>query len=117
MDVLPFIAFTFVNLAMLGWLAAAAAPIVIHLWMRQTHRETAWAAVRFLKAALERQARKLRLQHWILLAMRTLLLVLVALAAAKPLLESGLLGVGTPPRSARSRPSRRRKASPTLRKR
>ncbi|QDV74849.1 hypothetical protein K2D_31070 [Planctomycetes bacterium K2D] len=81
---------------MLGWLAAAAAPIVIHLWMRQTHRETAWAAVRFLKAALERQARKLRLQHWILLAMRTLLLVLVALAAAKPLLESGLLGSGAP---------------------
>jgi hypothetical protein len=91
-----FVAFTFVNLAMLGWLAAAAAPILIHLWMRQTHRETAWAAVRFLKAALERQARKLRLQHWILLAMRTLLLVLIALAAAKPLLESGLLGSGAP---------------------
>lgn len=82
---------------MLGWLAAAAAPILIHLWMRQTHRETAWAAVRFLRAALERQARKLRLQHWILLAMRTLLLVLVALAAAKPLLESGLLGGGGAP--------------------
>lgn len=81
---------------MLGWLAAAAAPILIHLWMRQTHRETAWAAVRFLRAALEKQARKLRLQHWILLATRTLLLALLALAAAKPLLDSGLLGAGTP---------------------
>lgn len=81
---------------MLGWLAAAAAPILIHLWMRQTHRETAWAAVRFLRAALEKQARKLRLQHWVLLATRTLLLILLALAAAKPLLDSGLLGAGAP---------------------
>lgn len=81
---------------MLGWLGAAAAPILIHLWMRQTHRETAWAAVRFLRAALEKQARRLRLQHWLLLAVRTLLLVLVALAAAKPLLDSGLLSGGAP---------------------
>lgn len=77
---------------MLGWLAAAAAPILIHLWMRQTRRETPWAAIRFLQAALERQARRLRLQHWILLAVRTLLLVCLALAAAKPFLDqSGVL--------------------------
>lgn len=92
----PLIAFGFANLAMLGWLAAAAAPILIHLWMRQTHRETTWAAIRFLQAALERQARKLRLQHWLLLAVRTLLLVLLALAAAKPLLDSAVLSSGIP---------------------
>lgn len=92
----PIVALGFANLAVLGWLAAAAAPILIHLWMRQTHRETAWAAVRFLRAALEKQARRLRLQHWLLLAVRTLLLILVVLAAAKPLLESGLLSGGVP---------------------
>ena len=92
------LAFGFANLAALGWLAAAAAPILIHLWMRQTHRETAWAAVRFLRAALERQARRLRLQHWLLLAVRTAILLLVALAAAKPFLDGGLLtgSGGTP---------------------
>lgn len=95
MPTLP-LALGFANLAMLGWLGAAAAPILIHLWMRQTHRETAWAAVRFLRAALEKQARRLRLQHWLLLAVRTLLLIFVALAAAKPLLESGLLSGGAP---------------------
>ncbi len=83
------LAFGFANLAALGWLAAAAAPILIHLWMRQTHRETAWAAIRFLQAALERQARRLRLQHWLLLAVRTAILILIALAAAKPFLEGG----------------------------
>jgi hypothetical protein len=70
----------------------AAAPIVIHLWMRQAHRETPWAAVRFLQAAIERQARRLRLEQWVLLALRTLVLLLVALAAAKPFLESSALG-------------------------
>ena len=92
------IAFGFANLAALGWLAAAAAPILIHLWMRQTRRETSWAAIRFLQKALERQARKLRLQHLILLLVRTAILVLVALAAAKPFFESGLLaGAGSTP--------------------
>ncbi|WP_197525765.1 BatA domain-containing protein [Pseudobythopirellula maris] len=88
------LAFGFANLAILGWVAAAAAPIVIHLWMRQTHRETPWAAIRFLKAALERHAKRLRLQQWILLAIRTLILLLITLAAAKPFLDAGLGDVG-----------------------
>lgn len=83
----PIIAFGFANLVVLGWLAAAAAPILIHLWMRQTRRETAWAAIRFLQAAIERQARRLRVQHLILLAVRTLLIVCIVLAAAKPFLN------------------------------
>ncbi|MEN0110856.1 MAG: BatA domain-containing protein [Planctomycetota bacterium] len=96
MPLSPIVAFGFANLAALGWLAAAAAPILIHLWMRQTHRETAWAAMRFLRAALERQARRLRLQHWVLLAVRTALLVLVMLAAAKPLLDNSPIPLGAP---------------------
>ncbi len=91
------LSFGFANLAALGWLAAAAAPILIHLWMRQTHRTTPWAAYQFLKSALERQARRLRLQHWILLAIRTAILLLVALAAAKPFFESKLLTGGNVP--------------------
>lgn len=93
----PILAFGFANLAALGWLAAAAAPILIHLWMRQTRRETPWAAIRFLRSALERQAHKLRLQHWILLAVRTLILLLVALAAAKPFFDSGPLSQSSAP--------------------
>ena len=33
------IAFGFGSLSMLGWLAAAAAPILIHLWSRRKYRE------------------------------------------------------------------------------
>ncbi len=89
------LAFGFVNVAILGWLAAAAAPILIHLWMRHVHRDTPWAAMEFLREAIKRNARKLRLQQWILLALRTLVILFVVLAAAKPFLSGWqLLGAG-----------------------
>lgn len=69
---------------MLGWLAAAAAPLIIHLWMRHTHRELPWAAMRFLQAAILKHARRLQFQQWLLLAIRTAILALIVLAAAKP---------------------------------
>ena len=87
------IAFGFGNLAMLGWLAAAAAPLLIHLWSRHRFRESPWAAMQFLLAAMRKNARRLRLQQWLLLAVRTLIILLVVLAVAEPygeqLLASG----------------------------
>ena len=72
---------------MLGWLAAAAAPILIHLWSRRQYREMSWAAMECLLAAARRQTRRLLLEHWLLLAIRTLLVVLVVLAVAEPYTE------------------------------
>jgi hypothetical protein len=80
-------AFGIVNLPMLGWLAAAAAPILIHLWSRQKHRETSWAAMEYLLAAVRRQTRRLRLEQLLLLMIRTLIIVLLVLAVAEPFLE------------------------------
>jgi len=93
MNALLIVAFGFANLAILGWIAAAAAPILIHLWMKRMQRETPWAAIRFLQAAIKRHSRRLRIQEWLLLAIRTAVIVLVVLAAAKPLLDrmGGLL--------------------------
>jgi hypothetical protein len=76
--------FGFGNLAMLGWLAAAAAPVLIHLWSRHRHREAPWAAMQFLLAAMRKNARRMQLQQWLLLAVRTLLIVLIVVAAADP---------------------------------
>ena len=84
----PFFAFGIANLPMLGWLAAAAAPILIHLWSRRKYREMPWAAMEYLLAAMRRKARRLQLEQWLLLALRTLLIVLLVLAAAEPFLES-----------------------------
>ncbi len=77
-------AFGFGNVAMLGWLAAAAAPLLIHLWSRHRFREAPWAAMQFLLAAMRKNARRLQLQQWLLLAVRTLIIVLVVSAVAEP---------------------------------
>jgi len=92
---LPLFAFGIVNLPMLGWLAVAAAPILIHLWSRRKYREMSWAAMEYLLAAVQRQTRRLRLEQWLLLLVRTLLIVLLVLALAEPFLErSGLAPAG-----------------------
>jgi hypothetical protein len=72
--------------AMLGWLLAAAAPLIIHLLNRRRHREMEWAAMRFLLAAVRKHSRRIRIEQWLLLAVRMLIVVLVALAVADPYL-------------------------------
>ena len=84
---LPLFAFGISNLPMLGWLAVAAAPILIHLWSRRKYRQMSWAAMEYLLAAVQRQTRRLLVEQWLLLAIRTLLVVLVVLAVAEPYAE------------------------------
>src|SRR5262245_12539583 len=79
--------FQFTSLAMLGWLAAAAAPILIHLFTRKRFRKVTWAAMEYLLAAMKKNRRRIQLEQWLLLAVRTLLLVLLALALADPILS------------------------------
>jgi hypothetical protein len=59
---------------------AVSVPIIIHLLNRKRHRVIPWAAMRFLLAAQKRTVRKLRIEQWLLLAIRTLLLLLLVLA-------------------------------------
>ena len=77
---------------MLGWLAAAAAPLLIHLWSRHRFREAPWAAMQFLLAALRKNSRRLQIQQWLLLALRTLLIAIVVLAVAEPYGENFAAG-------------------------
>lgn len=77
-------AFGFDSPWLLTGLVLAAIPILIHIFFRRPHREIPWAATRFLLAATRKQAPRLRLEQWILLAVRVLLLVLVVLALARP---------------------------------
>ena len=73
--------------AMLGWLVAAAAPLIIHLLSRRRYRQTQWAAMQYLLAAIRKNSRRIRIEQWFLLAVRTLILVLVACALAEPYLS------------------------------
>ena len=78
----------FANAPLLYALAAAGVPVVIHLLNKRKYREVPWAAMRFLLAAIRKNRRRLRIEQWLLLAIRTLIVLLVVSAMAKPFLES-----------------------------
>jgi hypothetical protein len=61
---------------------AVAVPIVIHLLNRKRYVVVPWAAMRFLLAAQKKNVRRLKLEQWLLLAVRTLLVLFVVLAMA-----------------------------------
>jgi hypothetical protein len=82
------LAFGFGNPWLLWGLALGAVPILIHLLHRRTYRETNWAAMRFLLEAARKNSRRMRLEQLVLLAVRTLLLLLAALAFAEPLVQA-----------------------------
>ena len=78
----------FANVPLLYALAAASVPIMIHLLNRRKFREVPWAAMRFLLAAIRKNRRRIRIEQWLLLAIRTLIVLLVVSAMAKPFLET-----------------------------
>jgi Aerotolerance regulator N-terminal len=68
----------------LAGLAAAAIPILLHLLARREPPTVVFPAVRYLVSTTREHQRRLKLQNWLLLFLRTLLIVLVVLAAAGP---------------------------------
>ncbi len=82
----------FGNLTMLGWLAAAALPWIIHRWMRRPQHTTHWAAVDLLQAAIQNSSRRNQIQQLTLLAIRTLVLILLVVAAADPFSSNTIFG-------------------------
>lgn len=62
------------GLAIAGVLAAVGVPVLIHLLFRRRYRIVPWAAIRFLLVAERRHHR--RLEQWLLLLLRILVLAL-----------------------------------------
>ncbi len=74
----------FIQLGMLGALAALAIPIIIHLMFRQRARPIDLGTLQFLKVVLRDNARRRRLKRWLLLALRLACLALIAFLFARP---------------------------------
>lgn len=70
--------------------AAVSVPIIIHLLNRRRYRIVNWAAMRFLLAAQKQSVRKMRLEQFLLLAVRcaVLLLLVLAMASVMPWAEA-----------------------------
>lgn len=79
--------FPFPNVLMLFGAAAAAIPIIIHLWNRRKHREVVWAAMTYLLAAMQKHSRRITIEQLILLAIRVSILLMLAFALADPFLD------------------------------
>ena len=83
----------FLNPLFLFGLAAAAVPILIHLFTRKRPREMKFPSLEFLAEVNRSEIRRLRLKQWLLLLLRTLAIVALALAMSRPALK-GTSGLG-----------------------
>src|SRR5215210_7148572 len=68
--------------------ALAAIPVIIHLVMRQTPKHVIFPALRLIRQRHKRSTQRLRVRNWLLLLARMALVALMALALARPALNS-----------------------------
>lgn len=68
--------------------SAVAVPLILHFFYKARYRKLPWAAMRFLKLAIEQTSRRMRFQEYVLLALRCLVLILLALALARPTIRA-----------------------------
>jgi hypothetical protein len=59
-------------------------PILIHLLNRQRFKVVDWAAMEFLLRAMRKNRKRMKVEQWLLLATRCLVVLLVGLALARP---------------------------------
>ncbi len=83
-------AFVTPTLAAVG-AGAMAVPILIHLLARRRFKRIRWAAMEFLIDAERRNRRRIRMEEWILLALRCLAVLLLGLLVARPFVSPGAL--------------------------
>ncbi|HEX7077151.1 MAG TPA: BatA domain-containing protein [Candidatus Eisenbacteria bacterium] len=77
-------AFSFLNPSFLWALPVAAIPVLIHLLSRRRLPEVAFPTTQFLRSLEPREIRRLRLREILLLVLRTLALIFLVLAFARP---------------------------------
>ena len=82
-----------VPLFLLG-LAGIVVPILVHLTRRQRRNVVTFPSLMFLEKIPFQEQRRRRIQHWLLLALRSIALALLALAFARPFFDRSDLSLG-----------------------
>ncbi len=83
---------TFLNNVFLPALAAVALPILIHLFTRRRLVRVEWPSLRFLMEIQKKQMKRMKLRQILLLILRTLILLLVIGAFARPAIRGAFGG-------------------------
>jgi hypothetical protein len=86
------IGLAFLHPLVLWALPLAAVPIIIHLLNRRRYDTRRWAAMEFLLRAMQRNRRRLRMEQWLILALRTLAVLLLVFLVSRPQWSGGALG-------------------------
>ncbi len=87
---------------LLGGLVLASVPIIIHILNRRRFQIIDWPPMKYLKLTLKRNRRRIRVEQMLLLAMRTLAVILLVLAIARPIIPQNGLAALLPGRSRTS---------------
>ena len=90
---------TFLNMALLAGMAALAVPLLIHLLSRRRYTPIAWGAMFLIEQVMRQNRRRLRLEQWLLLAIRCAIPVVLALAMARPVMTGWQALAGDEPTS------------------
>jgi hypothetical protein len=81
--------FSFLTPVFLWAGVAATVPLILHLIQSRRTMRVPFSTIRFLKLAQRRSSRKLKMEHFLLWLLRTLLVLLLVGAFAMPLLRAG----------------------------
>src|SRR5215211_8837686 len=94
---------TFLAPYLLGGLVLASVPVIIHLLNRRRFRLVDWAPMKYLKLTIKTNRRRMRIEQFLLLAVRTLAVIVLILAVARPVMSATGLGswLGSRGRAAR----------------
>jgi hypothetical protein len=89
----------FLNIAFLIGLVAAAVPIVIHLLNRRRVKRVKFSSLEFLDEVNRQRMRRINLMRILILILRTLAVLALVIAFARPTLRSGFLFAGSLPKN------------------
>jgi hypothetical protein len=71
-----------------GGAALAAAPVILHLFMRQTPKHVIFPALRLIRERQKQSKKRMRIKNWLLLLARMAVIAIMALALGRPSLYS-----------------------------
>jgi hypothetical protein len=87
----------FLNMVMLGGVLAGSIPIIIHLFHKSRFKVVKWGAMHLLTAVLRTNQKRIKIEQWILLAIRCAIPILLALMMARPMWQGAASMLGEQP--------------------
>jgi hypothetical protein len=84
---------TLINSTLIFGLVLATVPVILHMVMRARPKRIEFPALRLLKARQPSNARRMQLRHLLLLILRSLVIVILVIAIARPSLPAARYGL------------------------